>query len=134
MINEIVPKISDAHRERVAVVYRRQPSQDEDRSRRDDLAARAQELGFLRVLTLDDDHEHPDNDLTERPAFVRLVAMVYLGDVGAVLSPEAPRLSSNGQEWSQLIELCGLSGALLIDADRVYDPGLSDDRLLLGLE
>jgi DNA invertase Pin-like site-specific DNA recombinase len=30
--------------------------------------------------------------------------------------------------------LCGLVGTLVIDADGVYDPRLSNDRLLLGLK
>ena len=38
-----------------------------------------------------------------------------------------------GRDWHQLLELCSLAGALLADADGVYDPGLYNDRLLLGL-
>ena len=43
------------------------------------------------------------------------------------------RLARAGQDWHQLIELCSLTGALLADADGVYDPNWYNDRLLLGL-
>jgi DNA invertase Pin-like site-specific DNA recombinase len=32
-----------------------------------------------------------------------------------------------------LIELCGLVGAVLIDAEGIYDPRVINDRLVLGL-
>jgi DNA invertase Pin-like site-specific DNA recombinase len=53
--------------------------------------------------------------------------------VGAVFCLEASRLARNGRDWHHLIELCGLIGAVLIDPEGVYDPRLSNDRLLLGL-
>ena len=55
------------------------------------------------------------------------------GHVGAVFCLEASRLARNGRDWHHLIELCGLIGAVLIDPEGVYDPRLSNDRLLLGL-
>jgi hypothetical protein len=53
--------------------------------------------------------------------------------VGAVFCIEASRLARNGRDWHHLIELCGLVRALVVDPDGVYDPGLLNDRLLLGL-
>jgi DNA invertase Pin-like site-specific DNA recombinase len=44
------------------------------------------------------------------------------------------RLARSGADWYQLLELCALSGALLVDADGVYDPMEFNDRLLLGLK
>jgi DNA invertase Pin-like site-specific DNA recombinase len=44
------------------------------------------------------------------------------------------RLARAGHDWHQLVELCGLAGALLADADGVYDPNEYNDRLLLGLK
>ena len=44
------------------------------------------------------------------------------------------RLARAGRDWHQLIELCSLAGALLADADGVYDPNWYNDRLLLGLK
>lgn len=47
---------------------------------------------------------------------------------------EASRLARNGRDWHHLIELCGLVRAIVIDPDRVYDPSILNDRLLLGLK
>ena len=44
------------------------------------------------------------------------------------------RLARTGRDWHQLLELCSLSGVLLADPDGVYDPGVYNDRLLLGLK
>lgn len=54
--------------------------------------------------------------------------------MGAVFCIEASRLARNGRDWHHLIELCGMVGAVVIDPDGVYDPGLINDRLLLGLK
>ncbi|TIQ02951.1 MAG: recombinase family protein, partial [Mesorhizobium sp.] len=56
------------------------------------------------------------------------------GHVGAVLCLEASRLSRNGPDWHRLLELCGEVDARVIDLDGVYDPGLPNDRLLLGMK
>lgn len=139
-MTEMSMKILPTHRERLAVVYVRQSSQHqvlnnlESRRRQYDLAARATELGFAHVETIDEDLGRSGSGMVERPGFARLVAMVCAGDVGAVLSLEASRLARNGRDWHQLIELCGFSGSLVIDAEGIYDPRQSNDRLLLGLK
>jgi hypothetical protein len=51
-----------------------------------------------------------------------------------VLGIEMSRLARTGRDWHQLLELCCLSGVLLADPDGVYDPGVGNDRLLLGLK
>ena len=56
------------------------------------------------------------------------------GQVGAVFSIEASRLARNGRDWHTLLEFCSVVGALLIDAEAVYDPRLTNDRLLLGMK
>jgi hypothetical protein len=38
------------------------------------------------------------------------------------------------RDWHHLIELCGMAGAIVIDPDGIYDPGIINDRLLLGLK
>jgi hypothetical protein len=43
-------------------------------------------------------------------------------------------LARNGRDWHHLIELCGLVRAIVVDPDGVYDPGVLNDRLLLGLK
>jgi len=133
-------KIQDDHRCRAAVVYVRQSSPTQLKENRESqrrqygLADRARELGFQRVEVIDDDLGRSGSGLVERPGFQRLVAAVCTGEVGAVLSIEASRLARNGRDWQHLVDLCGLVGALVIDADGVYDPRLINDRLLLGLK
>jgi hypothetical protein len=56
------------------------------------------------------------------------------GQVGAVFSIEASRLARNGRDWHTLLEFCSVVGALLIDAEAVYDPRVTNDRLLLGMK
>jgi hypothetical protein len=60
--------------------------------------------------------------------------MICRGIVGAVVCLEASRLARNGREWHQLLDLCAVCGALVIDHDDVYDPRRSADRLMLGLK
>lgn len=61
------------------------------------------------------------------------MAEVCAGNVGAIFCLEASRLARNARDWYHLIDLCGLVGALLINPEGIYDPRLSNDRLLLGL-
>jgi hypothetical protein len=60
--------------------------------------------------------------------------MVCAGSVGAVFCLEASRLARNGLDWHRLLELCGLVGARVVDADGIYDPRRPNDRLLLGMK
>jgi len=91
------------------------------------------ELGFVDVETIDEDLGRSGSGLTDRPGFQRLVTEVCEGQIGAVFCLEASRLARNGRDWHHLIELCGLVGAVLIDAEGIYDPRVINDRLVLGL-
>src|SRR5205823_3161105 len=93
----------------------------------------ARQLGFTTVETIDEDLGCSAAGQKQRRGFERLVAEVCSGEVGAVLCLEASRLARNGRDWHHLIDFCGLVHALVIDAEAVYDPRLSNDRLLLGL-
>jgi DNA invertase Pin-like site-specific DNA recombinase len=44
------------------------------------------------------------------------------------------RLARTNREWHALLESCSIVGVLLIDAEAVYDPRLTNDRLLLGMK
>src|SRR5215469_7800226 len=135
-------KIQGWHRERLAIVYVRQSSRqqvlDHGESTRLQygLTERAVALGWpaSRVMVIDEDLGRSAANAAERPGFARLVAELTLGHVGLVLGLEMSRLARAGQDWHQLIELCSLAGALLADADGVYDPNWYNDRLLLGLK
>jgi DNA invertase Pin-like site-specific DNA recombinase len=135
-------KIQGWHRDRLAVIYVRQSSRqqvvDHGESTRLQygLTERAAGLGWpaSRVMVIDEDLGRSAANAAERPGFARLVAEITMGHVGLVLGLEMSRLARAGRDWHQLIELCSLAGALLADADGVYDPNWYNDRLLLGLK
>jgi DNA invertase Pin-like site-specific DNA recombinase len=135
-------KVDERHLERLAVVYVRQSTRqqvlDHGESTRLQygLVQRAVGLGWpaSRVLVIDEDQGKSGASTTGRVGFQRLVTEITMGHVGLVLGIEMSRLARSGADWYQLLELCALSGALLADADGVYDPVEFNDRLLLGLK
>src|SRR5579864_8764341 len=133
-------KLTAERLSRRAIVYVRQSSpgqvihHQESQRRQYALADRARELGFKNVAVIDDDLGRSGSGLVERPGFQRLVGEVCSGEIGAIFCIEASRLARNGRDWHHLIELCGLVGAVIVDPDGVYDPGLINDRLLLGMK
>jgi DNA invertase Pin-like site-specific DNA recombinase len=134
------PKLTPERLVRKAIIYVRQskPSQlihnQESTRLQLSLADRARTLGFQRIEVVDDDLGRTGSGLVDRPGFQRLVAEVCSGEVGAVFCAEASRLARNGRDWHHLIDLCGMVGAVLVDLDGVYDPALTNDRLLLGVK
>ena len=134
------PKLTNERLNRRAVVYIRQSSlgqvlnNQESQKRQYGLEGRARELGFKEVLIIDDDLGRSGSGMVERPGFQRLVGELCSGQVGAIFCIEASRLARNGRDWHHLIEMCGLVGAVVIDPDGIYDPGMINDRLLLGLK
>jgi len=133
-------KIQPHHRERAAYIYVRQSTghqvrhHHQGRQRQYDLAAHAGELEFSRVVVIDEDQGKTGSGLVERPGFQSLLAAVCGNRVGAVFALEASRLARNNHDWHHLIELCALTGTLIVDADGVYEPRHLNDRLLLGLK
>ncbi len=133
-------KIKGHHLERAAYVYVRQSSlhqvrhHNEGRQRQYGLAERAREVGFEKVIVIDDDLGRSGSGTQERPGFGRLLAAVCQGMAGAVFASEASRLARNNRDWHHLVDLCALTETILIDDDGVYDPRQLNDRLLLGLK
>ena len=134
------PKIGAEHLARGAIVYVRQSTMTqvlgnlESQKRQYGLVEAAKAAGFTSVTVIDEDLGRSGSGLSARPGFQRLVADVCAGAVGAVYCIEASRLARNGRDWHHLIDLCALTGALVVDPDGVYDPRLMNDRLLLGLK
>src|SRR5712691_11442284 len=134
------PKLTPDRLRRRAIVYIRQstPGQlihnQESQRRQYGLVNQARESGFQEVIVIDDDLGRTGSGFVERPGFQRLVAEVCTGEVGAVFCIEASRLARNGRDWHHLIELCGMVDAVVVDPDGVYDSGIINDRLLLGLK
>lgn len=133
-------KVKAHHLERGAYVYVRQstPYQVrnnlESKERQYALEGRAQQLGFSKVVVIDEDLGRSGSGLQERPGFGRLLASVCQGLAGAVFALEASRLARNNRDWHHLVDLCALTETLLIDSDGVYDPRQLNDRLVLGLK
>ena len=133
-------KLSVEQLQRKAVVYVRQSSMVqvihnlESQRRQYGLTDRAEELGFRDIEVIDDDLGRSGGGCEERPGFERLVAKVCSGEVGGVICVEASRLARNGRDWHRLIELCALVGTVIIDPEGIYDPSITNDRLLLGLK
>jgi DNA invertase Pin-like site-specific DNA recombinase len=135
-------KVQGRHRDRQAVVYVRQSTlrqveQNQESTRLQyALVERALRLGWARerVEVIDDDLGRSGASTANRPGFQRLVAEVGLGHVGLVLGIEMSRLARSCRDWHQLLEICALFDTLIADTDGVYDAGLFNDRLLLGLK
>jgi DNA invertase Pin-like site-specific DNA recombinase len=134
------PKIGAEHLARGAIIYIRQSTMTqvlgnlESQKRQYALVEAAHATGFAEVTVIDEDLGRSGSGLSLRPGFQRLVAEVCAGAVGAVYCIEASRLARNGRDWHHLVDLCALTGALIIDPEGVYDPRLMNDRLLLGLK
>src|SRR2546427_4599531 len=132
-------KITADHLSRRACVYIRQSTPDqvqhnlESQRRQYGLVNRARALGWQEIDVIDDDLGVSGSG-TLRAGFERLLRALCDGQVGAVFSIEASRLARNGRDWHTLLEFCSVVGALLIDAEAVYDPRVTNDRLLLGMK
>lgn len=133
-------KITAGHLARAACVYVRQSSPGQVRNNLESrrlqygLQSRAKELGWREVMTIDEDLGRSGGGGVERPGFQRLLSAVCENRLGIVLSVDASRLSRNGREWHTLLEFCAVVGCLLGDGRGIYDPGLPDDRMLLGMK
>jgi DNA invertase Pin-like site-specific DNA recombinase len=134
-------QISTLHRAKLAYVYIRQSSPGQIRHHQESttlqyrLVERALTLGWPRerVTVIDEDLGKSGAESRLRCGFQRLIAEVGLGHAGLVLSFDASRLARNNSDWHQLLQLCSMFGVLIADNERLYDPGLYHDRLLLGL-
>jgi DNA invertase Pin-like site-specific DNA recombinase len=133
-------KIHNTHLERAAYIYVRQSTMHqvrehlESKRRQYELTEKARQFKFRELVVIDDDPGRSGTGSQERPGFGKLLAAVCEGRVGAVFALEASRLARNNRDWHHLINLCALTGTLVIDHDGTYDPRHLNDRLLLGLK
>jgi DNA invertase Pin-like site-specific DNA recombinase len=135
-------KIRTEHKAKLAYVYLRQSTMGQVRfhpestQRQYALREKAEELGWppRRIKVLDQDLGLSGAEMTRRKDFKLLVAEVSMQRVGAVLALEASRLSRSCADWHRLLELCALTGTLIIDEDGIYNPAEFNDQLLLGLK
>src|SRR6266699_1849402 len=119
-------KITARHLSRQAMLYVRQSTlhqvleNTESTARQYGLRERAIALGWeaSRIVVIDQD----------------LGAEVGLGHVGLVMGLEVSRLARSSLDWHHLLEICTMTGTLILDEDGLYDPAIFNDRLLLGLK
>lgn len=136
----MIDKISERHLSRSAFVYIRQSTLQQVRNNTESsrrqyaLAGRAKELGFQKVIVIDEDLGTSGTGNCERPGFAKLLTAVCGGEVGAVFALEASRLARNNRDWHHLIDLCVLTETIVVDAEGIYDPRVLNDRMLLGLK
>lgn len=137
-INHVTPR----HLQRLAYLYVRQSTLQqvlehaESTTRQYGLRERALALGWPaeRIHVIDQDLGQSGASAIDRLGFQRLVADVGLGKVGLVLGLEVSRLARSSSDWHHLLEICALTGTLILDEDGLYDPTTFNDRLLLGLK
>ncbi len=134
--------ITETHLQRLACLYVRQSTlqqvftHTESTARQYALRDRALALGWPpeQIVIIDQDLGQSGASAADRVGFQRLVADVGLGKVGLVLGLEVSRLARSSSDWHHLLEICALTGTLILDEDGLYNPALFNDRLLLGLK
>lgn len=138
----MISKITNEHHSKIAYVYLRQSTMgqvrlhQESTQRQYALREKAVEMGWpsSRVKVLDGDLGLSGTEMSQREDFKLLVAEVSMQKVGGVFALEASRLSRSCVDWHRLLELCALTGTLIVDEDGTYDPAQFNDQLLLGLK
>ena len=141
-MSEDSQKVNAEHLKRDAYLYVRQSTlhqvveNTESTERQYALRGQAVRLGWPteRVITIDQDQGQSAATAADREGFQKLVAEVSMGHAGIVLGLEVSRLARNSSDWHRLLELCALTGTLILDEDGLYDPSRFNDRLLLGLK
>jgi DNA invertase Pin-like site-specific DNA recombinase len=136
------PKIADLHLSRHACIYIRQSTlaqvrfNQESTDRQYNLVNKAHSLGWSQdqIRVLDRDLGKSGSAAGSRTDFKTLVGDVAMGHVGAIFSLEASRLARSNQDWHRLLELCAITGTLVIDEDGIYDPAEFNDGLVLGMK
>jgi DNA invertase Pin-like site-specific DNA recombinase len=135
-------KITARHLQLQAMLYVRQSTlhqvfeNTESTARQYALRERATALGWPaeQIVVIDQDLGHSGASAADREGFQRLVAEVGLGRVGLVMGLEVSRLARSSLDWHHLLEMCAMTGSLILDEDGLYDPATFNDRLLLGLK
>ncbi|GAC1350141.1 MAG: recombinase family protein [Ktedonobacteraceae bacterium] len=135
-------KVMARHLQRQAMLYVRQSTlhqvleNTESTARQYALRERALALGWPtdQIVVIDQDLGQSGASTVDRAGFQRLVAEVGLGHVGLVMGLEVSRLARSSLDWHHLLEICSMTGTLILDEDGLYDPATFNDRLLLGLK
>jgi DNA invertase Pin-like site-specific DNA recombinase len=140
--SQVESKLTPEHLKRDAYLYIRQSTlkqvmQNTESTRRQyDLKERALAMGFSndQIVTIDRDQGQSGSSSEGREGFKEMVSEVGMGNVGLVIGLEVSRLARNNSDWHRLLEICALTGTLILDEDGLYNPADFNDRLVLGLK
>ena len=118
-----VGKVSAEHLRRGAYLYIRQSSlkqvvnNTESTARQCALRGRAVALGWSeeQITVIDTDQGRSGTSAVGRDGFAQLTAAVSLGQAGIVLGLEVSRLARNNTDWHRLLEICALTGTLILE-------------------
>jgi DNA invertase Pin-like site-specific DNA recombinase len=124
-MNDPSQKVNADHLRRDAYLYIRQSTirqvfeNSESTKRQYALRQRAIALGWPdeRIVVIDSDLGQSGASAADREGFQRLVAEVSMKHVGIVLGLEVSRLARNCSDWHRLLELCAMTGTLILDED-----------------
>ncbi len=111
-------------------------SNRESQARQYGLVQRALELGWRRdrIRTIDSDLERSAATQGTRKGCDELCRLLSLDQVGGVFGIEVSRWARNTVEWFQLLDLCRVHEAALIEDASVYWPQRSDEELVPGFQ
>jgi DNA invertase Pin-like site-specific DNA recombinase len=135
-------KVTPQHTQRIAYVYIRQSSpgqvlhHKESQINQARMADYATALGWTtdQIRILSSDQGLTGATSQGRDGFHELISEVTLGQVGIIFGYEVSRLARNNADWHRLLEIAAVFDTLIGDFDGIYDLGLFNDRLLLGLK
>ncbi|WP_081334961.1 recombinase family protein [Bradyrhizobium elkanii] len=138
----MMSKMTDRRLSRQACIYIRQSTlaqvrfNQESTDRQYNLMNKAQSLGWSpqQIRILDGDLGQSGAAMTNREDFKALVGEVAMSRVGAIFCLEASRLARSNQDWHRLLELCAITGTLVIDEDGCYNPAEFNDGLVMGMK
>jgi DNA invertase Pin-like site-specific DNA recombinase len=133
--------IRPQHKQRLAVVYIRQSTEQQVRHHtgsteaQRDLAALPRRWGWpeSRILTIDDDLGLSGTSSSKRTGFQQLLALMHRSEVGIVLVRDVSRISRNPLDAERFLH-AAIRAQVLVEANgRVYDPTSRDLTELFGL-
>ncbi len=136
----MLEKITNEHLIRIAIIYIRQSHPEQVKKHKESqrlqyqLVERAKELGWDKVVVIDDDLGHSAGGTVERCGFEQLILDVVAKKLGAIFCIDASRLARNNREWYTLLDYCRYTDTLIIDPDGIYDPNNISDRVFLGMK
>jgi DNA invertase Pin-like site-specific DNA recombinase len=135
-------KIKPQHLQRLAGVYIRQSSPGQVKNNRESyrvqkrLTARAEELGWPteQIKPFEADQGASASTPMARADFDSLLTMIQEQQMGVVFSVDVTRLARNAIDLSMLIHWSAVHGTLIADQYQVYDPGMAEDSMVLGIQ